>query len=223
MEAFVQGLEGLDRQVHLAPDLDHRGWIVDRQPMRHALDRPDVGGDVLADAAVAARGRAGEPAVLIRQGARDPVDLELAHEPVGRATEAARHAIAPGVQLVKREGVVERQHRRAMLHRREQRRHRGLPDALRRRVRRDQLGERVLEPAELEDELVVLGVADLGVVQDVIAVGVVVDEFAELLNPNLRLRPLAIVAHPAISTPPATPMRSPTTTTAPITPGTFRR
>jgi hypothetical protein len=97
-------------------------------------------------------------------------------------------------------------------------------DALGRRLRRDQLGELVLERAELTDQLVVLGIRDLGVVQDVIAVQVVVDELAELLDPELGLGQVALLLsrlfHPAISRLPATPIRSPTTNTPPRTPGT---
>ena len=62
-ELLVQRLERPDRQVHLAADLDHLGRIVDQQPRRHAADRPHVRGDVLADAAVAARRGLDEQAV----------------------------------------------------------------------------------------------------------------------------------------------------------------
>ena len=96
--------------------------------------------------------------------------------------------------------------------------------ALGRRVRGDQLREPLLERAELPDQLVVLGVGDLGVVQDVVAIHVVVDALAELLDLELGLGELPFVllhlTHPAISRLPATPIRSPTTNTPPRTPGT---
>ena len=92
-------------------------------------------------------------------------------------------------------------------------------------------GNVILERAELADQLVVLGVRHLGVVEDVVAVHVVVDELAELLDPELGLGEVALVLllvflgflHPAISRFPATPIRSPTTNTPPRTPGTLLR
>jgi hypothetical protein len=77
--------------------------------------------------------------------ARDAVDLQLADEPLGLAAQAARDAVAPRVELVEREHVVQRQHRRPVLDGREQLRRRGGADPLRRGIGRDQLGERILE------------------------------------------------------------------------------
>jgi hypothetical protein len=47
-------------------------------------------------------------------------------------------------------------------------------DPLRRRVRRDELGVRRLDRAQLVEQRVVFVVADLGVVEDVVAVAVMV-------------------------------------------------
>ena len=68
---------------------------------------------------------------------------------------------------------------------------RGRADALRRRVGRDELGVRLLERLQLVEERVVGGVLDLRVVEDVVAVVVVPDEAAELLDPlaGRRARP----------------------------------
>jgi hypothetical protein len=60
------------------------------------------------------------------------------------------------------------------------------PDALRRRVGRDQLGEPLLDVGELADELVVRRVGDLGFVEDVVAVVVELDLRAELFGPHAR-------------------------------------
>ena len=81
-----------------------------------------------------------------------------------------------------------------MLHRREQV-FRRRADPLRRRVRRDQLGELVLERDQLVDELVVVEVADLWIVEDVVAVAVMVDLLAKLLDPPFRLRELPLLGH----------------------------
>src|SRR5262249_2789987 len=115
-----------------------------------------------------------------------------------------------------------REHRRPVLDRGEERRRRA-SDRLRRRVGRLQLREPVLERSELTHQLVVLDVGDLGVVEHVVAVAMVLDLGAQLLHAELGRRPVAFLgpdAHPAISTAPATPMRSPITTTPPRTPGT---
>jgi hypothetical protein len=53
-------------------------------------------------------------------------------------------------------------------------------DALGGRIGRDELGMLLLERLQLVIERVVLVVADLGVVEDVVAVGVVVDRLAQL-------------------------------------------
>jgi hypothetical protein len=68
------------------------------------------------------------------------------------------------------------------------------PNTLRRAVRRHELGKLLLEPTQLPHELVVLGVGDLGIVEDVVPVVVVVDEVAELLDPTLGLGETALRA-----------------------------
>ena len=161
-------------QVHLAADLDRR-----RADLRSAA----CGGTprtvrtfaVMSSPvhAVAARGRPHETPALVRERARHPVDLQLAREPRAVADARARRAASHASSSSKRERVVEREHRRAVRDRREQVGRRAA-HALRRRVRRDELGERVLERAELAHQLVVLGVGDLGIVEDVVAVAVVV-------------------------------------------------
>src|SRR6185369_14423693 len=122
-------------------------------------------------------------------------------------------------------------------------------DALGRAVRRDQLGELALQVLELPNQPVVVVVRDLGVVEHVVAVGVVVDLLVQLLHALARVGepPLLRPAPPGLlsgrSTPrahvlkeraprppyaassrlPARPTRSPRTTIAPWTPVRFRR
>jgi hypothetical protein len=69
-----------------------------------------------------------------------------------------------------------------------QRRDRLAADALRRRVRRDELGVRRLDRAQLVEQRVVFVVADLGVVEDVVAVAVVVQLVAQLGGARLDRR-----------------------------------
>ena len=140
----------------------------------------------------------------------------------GLAAEPLDDALRPRVELLERERVVEREHRRAVRDRREQLVGRRA-DPLRGESAVISSGKRVLEVAQLAHQLVVLGVADLRLVEHVVAVRVVVDLLAELLDADLRLgaaraRRSRLIR--AISTPPATPIRSPITTTPPRTPGT---
>ena len=53
--------------------------VVAAQPQRDVAQRAQVGGHVLADGAVAARGAVHEHAVLVREAHRRAVDLELGH------------------------------------------------------------------------------------------------------------------------------------------------
>ena len=61
-------------------------------------------------------------------------------------------------------------------------------DLLRRRVGRDERRELLLETLQLPDERVVVGVADLGIVELVVALVVVADEGSELVDPGCDRR-----------------------------------
>ena len=61
-------------------------------------------------------------------------------------------------------------------------------DALRRGVGGAEVGVLLLDAPKLAEELVVLGVADLGIVEDVVAVEVVPDDAAELFGARGGLR-----------------------------------
>ena len=120
----VEVLERLDREEDLAANLDqlgHRVVVARRQPVRDALDRADVGRDVLADPAVAAGGAADQAAALVGQVDRDAVDLELAQELEGRRVrpaDVARDPGVPGREVFGGERVVEAHHPLAVLDRR---------------------------------------------------------------------------------------------------------
>ena len=67
----VEPLERLDREEHLAAHLDqrrHRELVGAGQPVGDRGDGADVGGDVLAGAAVAAGEGPGQPAAARRAG-----------------------------------------------------------------------------------------------------------------------------------------------------------
>ena len=141
-------------------------------------------GDVLADLAVAAGGAAHEHAVLVEQRHRQAVDLRLGHELERRvldplAREVVAHAVDPGAQLGLAARVGQREHRlqvRDLLELAD----RLAADPLRRRVGREQLRVLALDRAQLVQQRVVGVVADLGVVEDVVAVAVVGELLAQL-------------------------------------------
>ncbi len=155
----------------------------------------DIGGDVLAGDAVAARGAQHEPAVLVAERGREPVDLGLGHhrdrrlfDPrhiLGRAEEIADGA-EEGAHLVLVEGVVERQHRRRMPHLGEAGGGRGA-DAARRAVGADEVGKALLDRVIAPAQRVILGVRDLGRVLLVIEPVVVRDRGGQPLQLPLRL------------------------------------
>ena len=181
---LVQGVEGGDRHVHLAPHLEHLRCSFEAVGKR--LDRLHVRGHVLARAAVTTGRGLHEPSAFVAHRHREAVDLELADEAhragAGRG-QAALRARAPGDELVERERVVERHHRHAVGDRSEGRRRRAAHE-LGGRVRRHDLGELVLEPAQLAHQRVVVRVADLGIVERVIALVVVPDLVSKRVDPG---------------------------------------
>jgi len=177
------------RHVHLAAHLQQRGHVVGSggpNAQRDRRDRSQVVRDVLADLAVAARGAALEHAVAVQQRDGQPVDLRLADVVELRVLDAlpgevVAHAPHPRPQLLLAARVGQRQHRlqvRDLLEVRDRR----AADALRRRVGRQQLRVLGLQRAELVEQRVVLVVADLGIVQDVVAMTVVAQLIAQLLR-----------------------------------------
>ena len=132
---------------------------------------------------------ADQPAVLVEQVDGQPVDLELAQ--VGRdGAGVALDPLRPGRDLVGGERVVEAEHPLEVVDRREQGGV-GAGDPLGGRGRRAQVGELVLELLQPAQVAVVLGVAAGGRVEDVVAVGVVVERLGQprvlLARPRARL------------------------------------
>ena len=126
--APIEVLEGGDRHVHLAPDLDHlrAAPLGGRKRVGDGGDGGHIGGDVLAGAPVPAGGGLDEPAVPVGERDGQAVDLELADEG-GVGGDLLRQPVGPGLQLLGAEGVVEAHHRDPVINRREQRRGRS-PD-----------------------------------------------------------------------------------------------
>ena len=120
----VQRLEAGLRHVALAAQLDGHACVADAvgslgpQAQRHVLHGAHVHGDVLARGAVTARGRAHEPAVLVRERHRRAINLQLAHQ-LRDAAEELAHAVKPLVKLFGAHGVVKRVHAALVLDGRE--------------------------------------------------------------------------------------------------------
>ena len=187
--ALVQRGEVRQRHVHLAAHLHQRRRVVDVQGDR--ADRAQVVRDVLADLPVPARGAALEQAVAVDEADRQPVDLRLDDEPEGRlgdalAREVGAHPLDPGAELLLGAHVAEREHRLEMLDLL-QTPHRLPSDAPRRRVGARELRVLGLQTAQLVEQAVVLVVADLRVVEHVVAVGMVLEQRAQLGGPLARL------------------------------------
>ena len=124
-----------------------------------------------------------QAAPLVHERDREPVDLRLADDVELLDLEEALHALVPRAQLGGVEDVAQREHRLAVLDRLE-RLGDGAANALRGRGGRDEFGVALLEVHDLAVERVELAVADLGGVEHVVAVLVVADARAQLLDPQ---------------------------------------
>ena len=149
-------------------------------------------GDVLADLSVPARGAPLERAVAIDQRNRQPVDFRLGHVLELRILDAlagqvVAHPLDPRPELVGGARVAEREHGLGVADL-NQVADRLATDSLGGRVRRDELGVGRFDRPEFVEQRVVLVVADLRIVQDVVAIAVVVEQPAELGGPLARVR-----------------------------------
>ena len=134
---------------------------VARDAQRQGADRARAGGHVVADLAVAAGGRDGEDASLVRRAEREAVDLGL-DDVVDRLAPGDRADHRVEVRELRAVvGVLQRLHRDRVgdfLEAVERR----AADALRGRIGRAQLRVRVLQVAQLAHHRVELAVGDFG-------------------------------------------------------------
>ena len=157
------------------------------QAQRKRADGADVRRDLFAARAVAAGRPAHQHAVLVGQGDAQAVDLQLGDVRDRRVAQpgALSHALVEGAQLLLVVGVVEAEHRRQVLDRGEAL-GRAARHPLGRRVGRDEIRVLRLERLELVQQAVELLVGNLGVVLDVVALFVVPDRAAQLVDALLR-------------------------------------
>ncbi len=178
----VRPLERRARQEHLAAHFDPAR----RTAAKAEWNRPDgahVGRHVLAAGAVASRGADEQPAVPVGERDAQPVDLQLCDVPdrLGAEAGSLADALVERFQLVLAVGVVEAEHRRDVLDRREA--FNGTTGhALRGRVGRDEIRILGLETFQLVEQAVELFVGNLGVAVNVVAFFVVADQVAELFD-----------------------------------------
>ena len=120
---FAFGVEPVERGVghqNLASDFEEVGIAVARQLQRNAADGADVGRDVVALGAVAARHGLQQAAVIV--GERDGRAVEFQFADELRLSHLLFDAFDEFVQFVERIGVSQRQHRKAVPHAAELRR-----------------------------------------------------------------------------------------------------
>ena len=190
----IEPLERAPRQDHFAAHLEQpRHPAVRRmdQAQRHAFDCADVPGHVFAVDSVAASRSHGQPAVFIDQLDRETVELDLGDVlDFGLAVEKALDAIVELAHLLGIHRVGERHHHPAMDDDGEFFARTGA-DALGGGIRREEFGMLALERFEPAHQGVVLGVGQLGIVEDVIEMVVTVYLLAQLVD--FRPRALEIV------------------------------
>ena len=188
----VESREVARAHDHLAAHLEVGGGRqrpVGAQAQRQRADGPEVRADLLAGRPVAA-GRAGDEApCLVDHLDGETVELRLERRSgsgSSRAEEAPDALVELG-ELLDREGVLQAEHRHPVAHRGE-RAGRGRPDAPGRRVGRRQFGVGRLELQQFAQQAVVGRVGDLGVVEDVVAVVVLLDGGAQRVDSRRDFR-----------------------------------
>ena len=145
----------------------------------HILDGTHVERHVLARDAVAARCRAHEGSVLVGKRDAQAVNLKLAGIGDAAGTERILGALEPRVEFVQIHGIVHGIHARHVRDRRKLLAH-VAAHALGIAVGRHQVGIGRLDLLQLNEHFVEGGVRDLGRVEHVVAIGVVIELVAQL-------------------------------------------
>ena len=175
---FVELAELRPGEVYLSAHLEEAGGVAAEDAQGDGVDRAQVLGHVLADGAVAPGRAPNQDAVLVGKGHGEAVVLELAYEVEAVPLQQSGHPGVPGQELFAVEGVREAEHGPGVPDLRESGGWLG-SDALSGRVGRDQVRALLLDPAQLAHQRVILGVADLGTVEDEVEVVVPVDVRSE--------------------------------------------
>ena len=182
-------LRHVDLAAHLNGALAVGAHVSERrlgQVHRHILDGAHVERYVLARGAVAARGGAHEGAVLVGKRNAQTVDLKLAGIGDAAGTERILGALEPRVEFVQIHGIIHGIHARHMRDRRKLLAH-VAAHALGIAVGRHQVGVGRLDFLQLNEHFVEGGVRDLGRIEHVVAIGVVVELVAQFGRARCRL------------------------------------
>ena len=177
----VELIENPARHVDLAAQqqLGRRA----RKAQRQTPNGAHVGGDVIAELAIAPRHRPGEHAVFITQGNRHAVDLEFGHVGEGHARRKTAEPRHPVRQLVFAVGIVERKHRRVVGDLLETV-DRPAADPLARAGRCPQYGVLLLKRDQLLEQAVEIAIGDFRPAVDVIQLVVTLDFSGQRLRPG---------------------------------------
>ena len=152
----------------------------------HILDGAHVERHILARCAVTARGGAHKGAVLVGKRHAQTVDLKLAGIGDAAGTERILGTLEPCVELVQVHGIVHGIHARHMRDRRKLLAH-VAAHALGIAVGRHQVGVGGLDFLQFNEHFVEGGVRDLGRIEHVVAIGVVVELVAQFGRARCRL------------------------------------
>ena len=189
VEAHKAALRHIDLAAYLNGALAVGAHVGERrlgQVHGHILDGTDVERYVLARGAIAARGRAHKGAVLIGKRHAQTVDLKLAGIGDAAGTERILGALKPRVELVQVHGIVHGIHARHVRYRRKLLAHVSA-HTLGIAVGRHQIGVGRLDFLQLNEHFVEGGVRDLGRIEHVVAVRVVIELVAQLGRACCRL------------------------------------
>ena len=189
VQAHKAALGHIDLAAHFDGTLAVGAHVGERrlgQVHGHILDGTDVERHVLARGAIAARGGAHKGAVLVGKRHAQTVDLKLAGIGDAAGTERILGALEPCVELVQIHGIVHGIHARHMRDRRKLLAH-VAAHALGIAVGRHQIGVGRLDLLQLNEHFVEGGVRDLGRIEHVVAVGVIIELVAQLGRARCRL------------------------------------
>ncbi len=174
----VVGFERSTWHVDLAAHFQHPRPTLAAQTQRNRFDGAQVGADILAGGAIAARGALHELAIFVAQADRQAIEFGFGRKQ--RLSDLQPLADAPhelGHFLIA-EGIAQRQHRHGMPHFGKPRGGQ-MADALGWRIGAGQFRVRALQGLKLAHQLVVIGIGHLRLVEYVIPVVGVFDSTAQ--------------------------------------------
>ena len=168
---LIELLKAVERKVHFAANLNHRGMPRAVKPERNPTNSAEVRRNVLAHRTVATRRARHKHAVAIREAHRRTINLELRAVPVSRDRLAhdLHRARVPVHDFVVTKRIVERDHRDQM--RMLRKTGGGLrPNAHRRRVQRPQLRMLTLNCLQLAEQHIIVAVRQRRPIEHVVVV-----------------------------------------------------